>query len=128
MIYDTEEFYTIEESTVNAKKYNIYAGVYYLNLLIMITSLSKLYIDDLPTPMLFCIGMFFVVITIYIANGLQNVRTGGGNLRSVYSDLENFAPGFIFKEKERKIIECEDFEVVDEEKPKKIIDTKNSVR
>lgn len=128
MIYDTDDFYQIEEHFFNKTKYNVYAAIYYLNLVVMAISFGIFYINDTPSPMLMGIGLFFINIMLLLANGLQNIRTGGGNLRTVYRDLENFAPGFYFEKKEKEVIECNDFWIVEEENEKKLFDSKKSVR
>jgi len=131
MIYDINDYYTVEvtdEHEVNTKKYNLYSGLYYVLITFMVLFSGAMYVDDVEAYFFFIYSVFSLNIIIRMALGLQYIRTGDSRLRKIFTNLENFAPGFYLKEKENEVIECVDFEEVSDEETKKLFDSRKSVR
>ncbi|WP_426750971.1 hypothetical protein [Enterobacter cloacae complex sp. 418I7] len=131
MIYDINDYYTVEvtdEHEVNTKKYNLYSGLYYVLITFMVLFSGAMYVNDVEAYFFFIYSVFSLNIIIRMALGLQYIRTGDSRLRKIFTNLENFAPGFYLKEKENEVIECVDFEEVSDEETKKLFDSRKSVR
>jgi len=131
MIYDINDYYTVEvkdEHEVNTKKYNLYSGLYYVLITFMVLFAGAMYVNDVEAYFFFIYSVFSLNIIIRMALGLQYIRTGDSRLRKIFTNLENFAPGFYIKEKENEVIECVDFEEVSDEETKKLFDSRKSVR
>lgn len=131
MIYDINDYYAVEvtdEHEVNTKKYNLYSGLYYVLITFMVLFSGAMYVNDVEAYFFFIYSVFSLNIIIRMALGLQYIRTGDSRLRKIFTNLENFAPGFYLKEKENEVIECVDFEEVSDEETKKLFDSRKSVR
>lgn len=131
MIYDINDYYTVEvtdEHEVNTKKYNLYSGLYYVLITFMVLFSGAMYVNDVEAYFFFIYSVFSLNIIIRMALGLQYIRTGDSRLRKIFTNFENFAPGFYLNEKENEVIECVDFEEVSDEETKKLFDSRKSVR